>query len=143
MEPLVFRQASEADIPFLLELRRITMVEHQLASGVQPSEAERIERVRSSFDCAKIIQSGAKPIGLLKVVRNEFEWELVQIQLAPEFQRRGIGSMILRSLAAEARAAGASLRLTVLKASPAKRLYERLGFIVTEEKAHACEMSLR
>lgn len=142
MESLVFRQATEADIPFLMELRRITMTEHQLASGVQPSEEERIRRVRASFHCAQIIESGGKPIGLLKVVRNEFEWDLVQIQLAPEFQRRGIGSGILQSLIEEARAAAMPLRLSVLKASPAKRLYERVGFVVTQEKANAYEMSL-
>jgi ribosomal protein S18 acetylase RimI-like enzyme len=42
----------------------------------------------------------------------------------------------------EARKAGASLRLGVLKANPALRLYQRLGFTVVRESIYAYEMRL-
>jgi ribosomal protein S18 acetylase RimI-like enzyme len=142
MQPLTFRQATEADMPFLLQLRRQTMSAHQIASGVSPSEAEHLKRVRVAFQCAQVIESGARPVGLLKVVRGEAAWELLQIQLAPEFQGRGIGTMIVTSAVEEARNAGVALRLSVLKANPAKRLYQRIGFVVVREKAHAYEMAL-
>lgn len=50
--------------------------------------------------------------------------------------------MLLQSLIAEARGAGASLRLSVLKANPAKRLYEPLGFAVISQSESAYEMAL-
>ena len=40
-DDLTFRAATEADMPFLLELRRKTMSEHLRLSGIEPSESER------------------------------------------------------------------------------------------------------
>jgi ribosomal protein S18 acetylase RimI-like enzyme len=142
LNALSFRQATETDIAFLLELRRVTMSSHQVASGVTPTNEERLTRVRAAFECAQIIEFEVKPIGLLKVVRGDAEWQLQQIQLMPEFQRKGLGSAIVGSLIEEARSAGVGLRLHVLKVNPAKRLYERVGFAVERENDHAYEMVL-
>ena len=61
-DKLSFRPASEADMPFLLELRRRTMTDHQLASGVQYLEHEQRERVLDRFECAQIVLlAGATP----------------------------------------------------------------------------------
>ena len=125
---ILLRAATEDDIPFLLALRRETMSAHLAASGVDVSEADHLQRVRAAFDCASIVLHAGQPAGLLKVVRQEKEWELVQIQLAPSVQGRGWGTLLLRSVIAQARSAHVSLRLSVLKTNPAKRLYERLGF---------------
>jgi ribosomal protein S18 acetylase RimI-like enzyme len=143
MNSLRFRPATEADIPFLLELRRQTMSAHQLASGVATSEEERLRRVKAAFHCAQVVMQADQPIGLLKVVRGGHQWELVQIQLAPAVQGKGIGTLLLNSLLGEARAAGASVHLSVLKANPARRLYERLGFAIVAEKESSYEMVVR
>jgi ribosomal protein S18 acetylase RimI-like enzyme len=66
----------------------------------------------------------------------------MQIQLMPSLQGKGIGTRLLQSLVQEAREAGAGLKLSVLKANPARRLYERMGFVVVEEKATAYDMTL-
>jgi len=142
-DPLSFRQALEADVPFLLALRERTMAGHQLASGVEPSEAERERRVRARFDCAQIILLAGEPVGLLKVIKDGSQWELMQIQLVPERQRAGLGARIVQSVISDARRAGASLTLRVLRANPARQLYERLGFVVVSEGPHSCEMRLR
>lgn len=142
MEPLSLRPAAEADIPFLVELRRQTMSRHQLASGVAPSEEERMRRVLAHFDCARVILQADKPVGLLKVRREGQAWELIQFQLLPSLQGKGVGTKLLQSLVQEAREAGAGLKLNVLKANPARRLYERIGFVVVGEKANAYEMAL-
>ena len=142
MEALSLRPAVEEDVPFLLELRRQTMSAHQVASGVAPSDEERLRRVLTRFDCASVVLLGGRPVGLLKAVREGANWELVQIQLTPSLQGRGLGTRLLRRLVDEARRAGASLRLSVLKANPARRLYERLGFVVVGEDGHSFEMVL-
>lgn len=69
------------------------------------------------------------------------DWELVQIQIAPAWQGAGIGSHLVRALLEQARQAGAVVRLSVLKANPARQLYERLGFAVVAELDHAYEMA--
>jgi GNAT superfamily N-acetyltransferase len=111
MRPLSFRPASEADGPFLIELRRATMAPHEAVSGVVWSSEQSLARVQAAFHTAQIIMQGDQVIGLLKVVRDGVYWELLQIQLAPAFQGHGLGSQIVRGLVAKARAAGVSLRL--------------------------------
>ncbi|WP_417067103.1 GNAT family N-acetyltransferase [Niveibacterium terrae] len=142
MEPLSFRPATEADVPFLLELRLKTMRPHLAAAGIVATEAEHLCRIRAAFNCAEVLLQAGNPVGLLKVVREAHQWELVQIQLAPSIQGKGFGTMLLQSLITEARLQNASLRLSVLKANPAKHLYERLGFTVLAEKTDAYEMVL-
>jgi ribosomal protein S18 acetylase RimI-like enzyme len=141
MEALCFRLASEADLPFLVELRQATMAPHEAASGLVRSPEQSIQRVRASFEVAQIILLAGQPVGLLKVLRHGPEWELLQIQLAPGVQGQGLGSHILQALLSEAKAAGVALRLGVLKENPARRLYERLGFAVVREKEYSYEMA--
>jgi GNAT superfamily N-acetyltransferase len=54
---------------------------------------------------------------------------LEHFYLAPAWQGRGIGDALLRRITAEA----GTLRLNVLQGSPARRLYERHGFVVDTE----------
>ncbi len=75
-----------------------------------------------------IVFQGGDPIGRLILCRTESEILLLDIALVPEHRRRGIGSMLIRRLVAEAAEAGRPLRLDVLKGHRAAALYERLGF---------------
>lgn len=143
MNTLAFRPATEADEPFLIELRRQTMAPHERACGIVRDAEASLRRVRARFDCAQIVLLAGQPIGLLKLIRDAKHWELLQIQLAPSVQGRGLGSALLRRIVAQARAAGASLKLHVLKSNPARKLYERHGFVVIAESEHAYEMRLR
>ena len=131
---LSLRPATEDDVPFLLALREQTMDGHFRASGAEPSREQHLERVRVRFECALIIEHEGRPAGLFKVARDGLDWQLIQIQLAPELQGRGVGERLLRDLIAEARRAGASLSLHVLHANPARRLYERLGFRIVGQE---------
>jgi ribosomal protein S18 acetylase RimI-like enzyme len=137
------RPAIQEDVPFLMELRRQTMHPHLLASGLIPSFEEDMRRVLFRLDCAQVILLANQPVGLLKVSRDADEWDLIQIQLAPSLQGQGFGAQLIESVISEARYAGASLKLDVLKANPARRLYERLGFTVIAETAHLFEMRLK
>jgi GNAT superfamily N-acetyltransferase len=55
------------------------------------------------------------------------------VDLRPAFQNRGVGSIILNRLLANAAAKGKPVELSVLKNNPARRLYDRLGFAVVSE----------
>lgn len=134
------RKATQADIPFLLELRRKTMSPHLAASGIDQTEEEHMVRVLAHYESAEILIQENRAVGLVKVVRDGLNWELLQVQLSPSIQSQGIGTTLLQQLVFEAHCANASLRLSVLKANPARRLYERLGFTVASEMAHALKM---
>ncbi|HEY5971897.1 MAG TPA: GNAT family N-acetyltransferase [Pseudoxanthomonas sp.] len=130
------RAATEADIPFLLSLRRETMDEHLTASGISTTDESHLARLMHRFDCSQVLISDGKPIGLLKVRRLPDEWEIVQIQLIRKIQGKGLGRFLLEEILADAAICGVNVRLSVLKANPAKHLYERLGFKVIAEDAH-------
>jgi ribosomal protein S18 acetylase RimI-like enzyme len=128
-----FRTASEADIPFLVRLREATMRAHVEKADGAYEEAAQLRRVMDRFDCAQIVVIDGRDAGLLKVDRRYSPWMLMQIQLAPAFQRQGIGEKLLRQLLAEAKANVEGVTLKVFKRNPAKKLYERVGFCVTRE----------
>lgn len=128
---LTRRPATPADIPYLMQLRRATMDAHLAASGMDTSDACHEARLLHRFDCAQLLETGGRPAGLLKVVREGGCWEIVQIQLDPALQGQGVGRRLLQELIDEADAAGAGLRLKVLLNNPARQLYQRLGFAVT------------
>lgn len=134
---LTFRQAGEADVEFLIGLRRLTMWAHFENSGLVINQDEQLQRVLYRLDCAHILTKDGADIGLFKVVREADPWELTQIQLLPRYQGQGIGAALIRSLLDEASVAGKRVHLDVLRANPARRLYERLGFRVVAEDTHS------
>jgi len=127
------RAATLADEAFLLELRKLTMTEHLQRAGEPTDEATHYERMRFHFDDAQIVRHGGVDVGLLKLSKPGNAWYLYQIQILPGHQRKGIGAALVRATVAQARNAGASVTLHVLRGNPARGLYERLGFVVIAE----------
>lgn len=137
---LEYIPAKTEDIDYLVDLRKATMSRHLENSNLPQTDEMMRARVLYRFDCAKLIIINGKRAGLLKIIKEGPEWELSQIQLEEEFQGQGIGGGIVKDLLLEAEDKGADIRLRVLKANPARRLYERLGFVVFEENGHAYVM---
>ena len=69
-----------------------------------------------------------EPAGRLYIRRTADEVHVLDIALLPEFQRRGIGTALLRELVDEAATAGKVARVYVERTNPALALYARLGF---------------
>ena len=134
--------AGEADLPFLRELRRITMMEAVTRQHPWVDE-EQDRRVAVHLASAKIITVDGCFAGMVKVLRNRSRIRLSQIQLLPEYQGRGIGTAIIRELQEECRQRGIPLRLNVLEKNNAVRLYQSLGFTVTGRKTLALKMEWR
>ena len=134
------RQPAESDVPILMRLRRESMDKHLNATGASTSESDHLARLRYRFDCAEVLLQDANPVGLLKVSRDGQAWKVIQIQLVSELQGQGLGAKLLTQVIIEAVAAGASLTLSVLKANPARSLYERLGFVVESESEYEYNM---
>ena len=80
----------------------------------------------------QIVEVGGEAVGVLEVEERDDELFLANIDIRPEWQSRGIGSSIVRSLQERARDAGKPLALQVLHVNArARALYERLGFVET------------
>jgi GNAT superfamily N-acetyltransferase len=72
--------------------------------------------------------------GRLYLHRSARELRIVDISLLPDARGQGLGSVILRALQDECRAAGRDLTIHVERFNPALQLYERLGFALAEDK---------
>lgn len=77
-----------------------------------------------------VIELDGEPVGRLMVSRQRDAVQCVDISLRPEMRNIGIGTIVLRDLLAESTSRGLPCVLQVLKANPARHLYERLGFTI-------------
>lgn len=133
------RTISDADYLWLWSLKRETMRTYVEQTWGKWDDDWQAERFRQNFrpDHVQVIVLDGHDAGLLHVVRSPEEIRLVNIQVSPEFQNRGLGTEVMHALLAEARREKLPLRLQVLKVNPARRLYERIGFaVVAETETH-------
>lgn len=130
---LSLRPALADDEAFLFELRKATMTEHLARVGEPADDAEHRARLLHRYDTARVICIDGAPAGLLKAHRTDTEWVVVQLQITPALQGRGIGERALRTVLRAAQADALPVTLKVLKGNPAKRLYDRLGFEIVSE----------
>jgi ribosomal protein S18 acetylase RimI-like enzyme len=131
---LQLRAATPEDAEFLFQLQRATMREYVEQTW---SWDERWQRAhfQEKFDPARnqIVVLDNRDIGVIAAERREDEVFLTSLYILPEYQRRGIGTLLIKSVIEGAFQEGLPVRLRVLKVNPARRLYERLGFTVVEE----------
>lgn len=129
-DPWQLRPALASDREFLYGLNEATMREH-IEKIWGWNEPEQQAFFDNRFEPAEwqIIQAGGQDVGVLIVKENDEELYLAEIEIVPEWQGRGIGSSVLRSLMEDAVARQKPLTLRVLHLNErARALYERLGF---------------
>jgi ribosomal protein S18 acetylase RimI-like enzyme len=81
----------------------------------------------------RIIVLDDAPIGWLQGVAEDDTLFLAQFFVGAAYQRRGIGTEVMKRLIDEAARAHQAMTLGVVKTNPALRLYRRLGFRITHE----------
>ncbi len=133
---LSYRAAAPDDFPFLYNLHKQAMRDPVEETFGPWDEAWQAAYFQQHFNPAvlRIIQLDGKDVGVLYVQERAEELFLASLEIMPAYQRRGIGTVILRELIAEAKRQGKPVALQVLKANRAARsLYQRMGFGVTGE----------
>ncbi len=134
---LTFQKATENDIDYLLDLRIKTMVPHYTDSGLPTDRETTLQRILYQFDKAHIILMNGQPIGLLKINRTDTKIDILQLQIDPGQQGKGLGKMILTDILQEASSTGKTAALSVLKTNKAQHLYSSLGFKIVGEDEHS------
>ena len=133
------RPAIKADADFLFrvysstrerELSIVPWSPEQKAVFLRMQYAAQEAHYRSHYPGASfdVILVGDEPAGRLAIHRIPTDIRVVDISLLPEFRNRGIGKSIFTDLLAEADRANQEVSLHVEPRSPARRLYDRLGF---------------
>jgi ribosomal protein S18 acetylase RimI-like enzyme len=119
--------ALESDLDWLLELRERTMRPVIERHGGW-EDAAQLERVLLHYGHTRIVVLEGARVGMLKVVPHTSEIELLQIQILPEWQQRGIGGRLIRKLQRDCMEKDLPITLRVFRSNPAISLYRMLGF---------------
>ncbi|AZA85017.1 N-acetyltransferase [Chryseobacterium lactis] len=143
MKPqLTYQKATENDIDYLLDLRIKTMVPHYGDSGLPTDRETTLQRVLFEFEKANVIFLDHLPVGLLKINKEHDNIEVMQLQIDPNQQGKGLGRMILTDILEEASNKGKTVTLSVLKTNKAQHLYSSLGFKIVGEDEHSYFMKI-
>jgi GNAT superfamily N-acetyltransferase len=81
----------------------------------------------------RIVVLDGADVGWLQTITQAHELFVAQMFVDRPFQRKGIGTEVMKQLIGEATQLNYTVRLNVVKINPVRRLYERLGFRVTHE----------
>jgi len=90
----------------------------------------------------RILALDGADIGWLQTITQNDEIFIAQLVVDRPFQRKGIGTEMMKCLIRQAAQLNQVIRLNVVKISPARRFYERLGFQVVHEDDRKLYMKL-
>jgi ribosomal protein S18 acetylase RimI-like enzyme len=140
---LVLRPATDGDRDLLRAIYSSTRTEE--LSIVPWSDADKVSFLAMQFEAQDayyrlaypearflVVERAGHPIGRLYVARLKDEIRIIDVALLPAHRGSGVGTALLRTVLAEADAAGLPVRLHVEPWNPARRLYERFGFRTVE-----------
>lgn len=134
------RPITDADLPFLLQVYISTRLAELGATGL-PFD-QQLQFLQSQFQLQhihyqkhfasaqfQIVIVDGQNVGRLYCGWEGSNLRLIDIALLPQYQQRGIGSILIRELMAQAAARGGSLLLRVDLNNPARNWYLKLGFV--------------
>jgi ribosomal protein S18 acetylase RimI-like enzyme len=152
--PITLRPALPGDDAFLLRVYASTRAEE--LAPVPWSDEQKEAFVRHQFESQSVyyreqytnashdvIEVDGESAGRLYVARWESEIRVMDIALLPEYRGHGIGSQLLSQVLAEGAETGKKVSIHVEPVNPARRLYERLGFVPVEDKGACVLMEAR
>jgi len=127
------RPVTPADTPFLRQLHHRAyrdVVVRQFGSWDESAQDEWFEKGLAHAEFSVIEQDG-EPVGSIGLTHGLDSLHLVELQILPEYQGRGLGSALLRAQIELAQRLQKRIALRVLLQNRAKSLYARHGFLVT------------
>lgn len=151
MTKIRLRPCTPDDQSFLFQLYADTRSQEISAFGWDQAQQDAFLRMQfnaqqRSYEMAypdaehAIILGDDQPIGRMLVMHGEDAKVLVDIALLGSHRGQETGGRLLRELIARCDREAVPVRLQVHRGNPARRLYERLGFIQTGEDAMYFQM---
>ena len=128
---LSFRPIKQKDFEFLWRLHNAALKDYVTQTWGWDEDWQKRNFTKTfKPEKAQIIVFEEKDVGYWEVSEKETETVLISIRLLPAYQKRGIGTKLIKDLLDNSQK---SVRLQVLKVNPARKLYARLGFEIFDE----------
>jgi len=136
------RCAQPADEPALRDLYRATRAPEFEAAGWPAAVIDTVcsrqydwqqahyRHTYPNLEGRVVVDTNGSVIAQTAVDRQPDAHRLVDFAVAPHCRGRGLGTRLLAGIIEDADAAGLPLVLTVAIGNPARRLYERHGFLI-------------
>ena len=125
----VIRPAMPAEEADLYAIHRAAMEAYVTQTWGPWDDAWQQDRFAGSWpDLRLAIEVEGELAGFLDLDEQGDSVDIAALELAPRWQRHGIGSAIIRAVQARAAELERPVTLQVLKVNPARSLVERLGF---------------
>lgn len=139
----VLRAASPDDSAALYVLHRAAMGRYLEELYGPWDESVQTAFHAAWFDAARVsvIERDGSLIGVLDCTWHADRLEVNRIAIDPRYQGQGIGTEVLTELLTRADQRHLPTRLQVFDINPARRLYERLGFVEVGCTDHKVQMS--
>ena len=131
---MTFASVSETDFAELADIRVAAMRESLERVGRFDLQKAR-QRLRDSFlpSSTWFILLGGKRAGFYTARQAPEGIFLDHFYILPEFQNRGVGTIVMKRVIEKAAHCESSLLVGALKGSPSNRFYQRHGFVKTSE----------
>ena len=140
-EHIRLRPATQADHQFVYEVKKAALGPYiEQVFGWDEAVQQAFHAEEYHVETTQIVLHDGQPAGWV-ASHQEYQSLIVEhLYLLPEYQGKGIGNQLLATVLAEADAQGCIVKLDVLKVNPARRLYERNGFVIVGENDHFYHM---
>lgn len=138
-----FRDITEQDYEFVYQVKKQAYKKYvEINYGSWDEDRQRIffERFMNTYkDGAFIITQNGKDIGFYNgCIVSEEKYEIGNICIVPDYQRKGIGSAILSDIITKN--CDKEITIQYFKQNPVGKLYKRLGFESCGETAYHYQM---
>ena len=149
------RVATPADEAWQLAIYASTRADELAQTGWPPAQCEAFAQQQHRAQqqhyarhfpasvCYLILVDGDEVAGRLWLDARADRLHILDIALLPAWRGQGLGTRCLQALAIEAGASGRTLGIQVEIHNPARRLYERLGFVPDGEPQGLYQAMLR
>ena len=124
------------DWKFILKLKRLSMkwyIEKIYGWDINFQIQKTKLEINKFIDTMKIIVMNNKSIGVTNFFEDNNEYVIGLILIHPNYQRKGIGTEIIKNYINIAKKEKKTIKLSTYKYNLAKKLYERLCFIQFNE----------
>lgn len=129
------------DIMFAKKMVRENMASYYKQYDIKWND-DLFDQSWSEFDNFQIFRGNIK-VGVLRLWRELSDLYIRDLQISQTFQNQGIGTNAVEYARTLAESEGIKfVKLRVFESNPAKELYERLGFIVSNHEGHVVSMEL-